>query len=381
MKIKINGGKVIHPALSFAFSMQELGGSWIQKYNTLLGTFNPDRNLTPYQLKPQLIIDDPEGNIPTGDYASAMTNVVWTLRLYRGSKAETLTAGQGKDYYVDSLKSLTIYRNLETEELLSVDFRGDYYNATRKETSHFTWHKDLTTADETEANITLELRFPSKMNFYPFKNYGKFPIEAVLLNGSSPMDATKCTFKWQVFDYTTKTWMDIMPDDNLWYVSGKDSGTIIVDVDFIQHTALRVTGYPKADSTLQDSASTLLRRWYGQWDDDYGFAYAQFLQSTTRRAKAIAKVTNRNGDITNPQQYFDIQMFYRDDENSPWKSLGNGTEFEVEREHLTEDHLVGGCCRELSAYKPIALPDGKILCDNTGKPMVGRFPTSEIEYE
>lgn len=393
MRIKITGGRVVHSPLSFAFSMQELGGSSIQKYNTLLGIYSPDRSITPYQLKPGLVVQDPDGITPTGDYATSMTNVVWTLRLYKGSTEETLThgktseiaadiqAGTLKDYYTDDSNAVTIYRNVETGELLTADFRGDYYNAARKETSHFTWRKDITTADETDTDISLELRFPSKMNFSPFKYYGHFPIEAVLRNGEAPLAADKAQYKWQVFDYTTKSWNDIVADDNLWYVSGKDSSTIVVDVDFIQKVALRVTGWPKADSTLHDSASTLLRRWYGQYDDTYEFAYSMYLFSSTRQTKAVAKVTNRQGDISDPQKYFDIQMFYRENGTSEWQSLGNGTEFTIEREQMAGDHQIGGCCRELSAYMPIELPDGTILADSEGNPIVGRFPTTEIETE
>lgn len=382
--MKVTGGRIVHSPLSFAFSMQELGGSYIQKYNTLVGTFVPDRTLTAYQMKPQLIIEDPEGNIPTGDYASQMRNVVWTLRLYDGTTLETLTKGANAtsgDYYVDTVNALTIRRNVKPGELLTVDFRGDYYNSVRGETSHFTWHKDLTTQEETETNITLELRFPSKMNFSAFKEYGKFPIEAVLLNGGTPLAADKAVYKWQVFEASNKSWRDIDTENDLWYVSGKDAGTITVDVDFVQHTVLRIQAWPKADTTQTESASTLLRRWYGQYDDTYEFAYAKYLFTTTRQTKAGAKVTNRQGDISDPQKYFDIQMFWRESDDAEWQSLGNGTEFVIEREQLTGASRLGGVCRELSAYKPIELPDGTALADNEGKALVGRFPTTEIETD
>ena len=158
---------------------------------------------------------------------------------------------------------------MSTVQLLSVDFHGEFYNAARRETSEFNWHKDLTTVDETETNISLELRFPSKMNFSPFKNYGKFPIEAALMNGGVPLDKDHAGYKWQTFETSNKSWRDIDTASDLWYVSGKDSSQITVDVDFIQHTVLRVLAWPKSDPTQQQGASTLLRRWYGQWEDTY----------------------------------------------------------------------------------------------------------------
>lgn len=385
MKIKVNGGKVVHKPLSFAFSMIEQGGSWLQKYNTLMGTYTPDRNITPYQMKPQLIVQDPEKNIPVGDYATSMVNVVWTLKLYRGKTLESLEKGTkatNGDYFIDDSHALTIRKNLSSDELLSIDFRGDFYNATRKETTLFTWHKDLKTADEVVYNLSLRLQTPPKLEISPYKNFGQFPLVAELRNGETVLSADEAGFKWQVLDRTRKMWMDIVPEDCLWYVSGKDTGKLVVDADFIQDVVLLVRAWPKSDSTRPLSTSTWLLRWYGQWDDQYGFAYAKFLFKDTRQTKAVAKVVNRNGgDIEDPQRYFDIRMFYREGPDDEWTPLGNGVEFDIEREQLTGNHQVAGCCRELSAYKPISLPDGKILCDNTGKPLVARFPTSEIEYD
>ena len=63
MKIKKNGGHIVHAPLSFAFQMLELGGSYIQKYNTIKKEYVPDRTITPYMLKPRLSITDPDGVI------------------------------------------------------------------------------------------------------------------------------------------------------------------------------------------------------------------------------------------------------------------------------------------------------------------------------
>ena len=382
MRLKKTGGKLVHEPLSFSFSMLELGGSNVQKYNAITGAYVPDRSLTPYMLKPQLIIEDPEGNIVTGDYATSMRNVVWTLKVADGKNVVTPT-----NFSVDDSHAITIRENIPTGKLLSIDFRGEYYNATRNETTRFEWHKNCVTEEERPAVISLELRCPSKMNFSPFKKYGdnqQFPIQAVLRNGEADIDLKECTFKWQYFDFEEKQWKDIVDDDCLWYVSGKNSGTITVNVDYIQKVCLKVEGYPTAYPSEKESASTLLRRWYGQWDDKYMFAYAQFIFKDTRQAKAVARITRgglRGGDITNPQKYFDIEMFYRENATADWKSLGNGTEFIIQREQMTGEHQLGGITRELSAYMPIILPDGKVLMDTEGKPVVARFPTSEQEFE
>lgn len=383
MRMKINGGRVLSNPLSFAFSMQELGGTAIQKYNAISKAFSPDRSLTPAIYKPQLVVNDIDGKITTGDYAYAMRNVSWKVtETDSAGKAVTLT--KGTDYTLKDGNAIWIMRNVPLGSLLSLDFHGEYYNATRNETSDFNWHKDLVSNEETPSNIELELRCPPKMNFSPFKNYGnngQFHIEAAIRNGGKVLDAAFSVFKWQVFDKTAANWVDIDPNDNLWYVSGKDSGTIIINVPYLQKVLLRVEGYSTTDPTQKVSASTLLRRWYGQWDDRYEFAYSQFITVGTTKTKAIAIITNRQGDVTNALQYFDVQLFYRENALAKWENLGCGTEFEIDREKMEGEHQIGGCTRELSCLLPIKTETGKILCDPTGKPFVAQFPTSEIEDE
>ena len=81
MRLKSTGGRVVHDPLSFSFQMLELGGSPSQKYDVVSASYVPNRELTPYQLRPQLMISDPEHVIAAGDYASYMVDVVWSLTL------------------------------------------------------------------------------------------------------------------------------------------------------------------------------------------------------------------------------------------------------------------------------------------------------------
>lgn len=382
------GGRLVHQPLSFSFSMIETGGSAQQKYNAVTGEYSPDRNITPYRIQPSLIVDDPDGLIPTGDYATSMVNVVWTLTLVPATGSATILQEsiKGSTYHVDDSNAVNIYKNVPLGYVMHVEFRADYYNADRDQSYHFSWGKDVNTLEQSDTNITIDLRCTPKLNLSPFKKYGKdnkFPIEAVVSNGIAVLTAEQSVIKWQTFDksLSTPAWRDIDPENDLWYESGKDSGRIIVDVDYIQKVILRVTGQAKNGSAQQASAATMLRRWYGQWEDDYGFSYSQFITNDTKKTQIYAKVTNRQGNIQNPQLYFDIQMFYRDNANDEWKSLGNGTEFEIDTEKATGDHQVGGVTRELSAYQPIELPDGTLLADSDGALICCQFPTSEIETD
>lgn len=377
MRLKSTGGRVIHDPLSFSFQMIELGGSHTQKYDVVSASYVPNRMLTPYMLRPQLMISDPEHVIADGDYASFLVNVCWSLMLTKGNVSRKLVLGN--DYTIDSLNALSFARNVATDEVVTVSFDADYYDKTRGTSTHFAWHKSITTQEETSVNIQLDLKAPPKLNFSPFKKLGKFPIEAVLSNGSEPVADDKCVYLWEWFDDKANQWTEIADDDALWYVEGKNSGTITVDQDFVQKVLLRVTAYAKAFPEQQHSACVLLRRWYGQWTDKPEFAYAKFVTRNTRQAQVLVNVTNRQGNITDPQQFFDIELFYRSAPNAEWLSLGNSTTAFIEREQMTADHEVGDICRELSAFIPITTPDNAIITTPDGRPIVGQFPTSDKE--
>lgn len=377
MRLKSTGGRVVHDPLSFSFQMLELGGSPSQKYDVVSGSFVPNRQLTPYMLRPQLFIDDPEHVIASGDYASYMVNVVWSVALAKGSSSRKLSAGT--DYQITSGNALTFARNVATDEVVTVSFSADYLDKTRGTVQHFLWQKSLTTVEETSVSLALDVKAPTKLNFSPFKRYGNFPVEAVLTNGSTPVAADRCVYVWQQFDYDSHQWRDISDTDDLWYVSGKNASTIYVDVDFVQRVMLRVTAYAKAFPDQQLSDTLLLRRWYGQWEDRPEFAFAKFVMRDTRQAQVQVNVVNRQGNITDPQRFFDIELFYRSGPKAAWESLGNGTTAFIERDQMSADHEVGDVCRELSAFIPIAMPDGTVITTPDGLPIVGQFPTSDKE--
>lgn len=379
MKIKKNGGRIVHSPLSFSFQMLELGGSFVQKFSTLTGEYVPDRTEFPYLLKPQLYITDPDGITPTGEYTSYLRNVIWTLTSYFGSQATRLVAGV--DYTVNaSTHALRLERNVNVEEILHIEFVADYLDKTRNETTQFKWHKDLTTISEDEYKLSLVLDHPSKVDLSPLKFRALIPITAQLKNGADDVSDAKCSYLWQIFNKTTSQW-ETIDDDELWYQSGKNSKTLVVKQDFLQHVVLRVSASINDDNTQQKNQSLLLRRWYGQYEPESFFATGKYIFLDTQQIVLGAKVTNRQGIIANPTRYFDMELFYRKSETDEWNSIGYGEEVIVPRDSQTANHQVGLLCRELSAFVPLELPDGSLLTTEDDKLYVAQFPVSTREVE
>lgn len=379
MKIKKNGGHIVHTPLSFAFQMLELGGSYIQKYNTIKKEYVPDRTITPYMLKPKLSITDPDGGIPAGEYTSYLVNVVWDVTSYLNNRSTKLT--NGTDYRIDSsTHAIIIMRNTVVDETIHISFTADYLDKTRNQTYQFAWDKDMTTISESEYKTSLEFDQPAKVNLSPFKNRGQFSLNAQLKNGDENLDDKLCTYNWEFLDNETKTWKAIS-DENLWYVSGQSTKVLTVDQDFIQKAIIRITAYPKAEATQQHTKTVMLRRFYGQYDPETYFVDGKYIFPDTTHITIGAKVTNRQGNIAKATRYFDMEIFYRKNSSSDWESIGYGDSATILRDAKAEDHQTGLLCRELSALLPLTLDDGRVLCDNEGNPIVAQVPTSEREVD
>lgn len=376
MKIRKKTGYVVHSPLSYAFEVKELGGSYIQKYDTISGAYIPNRELTPYLLQPCLTITDPDGIIPAGEYTSRLVNIRWTVRGWLQGVAETLT--EGTDYTIDSnTHALMFSHNVAVDELVRIEFSADYVNNTRGEAQSFKWSKDLATVGEAQWNVALTVDLPSKVDLSPFKNRGQFNIFAQLFNGDGELPDDACVYLWQRFNDTQ--WVDIDEEEDAFYVAGKNAKGITVDQDYIQHEILRVIAYPKDKPTEQRSFTMLLRRWYGQWKEDIDIIQGKYVFLSDTIASAEVKVVNRQGNITSPQRYFEIEIFFAHG-NGEWDSVAYGTKAIVQRSDMAQkEPKFGVLCRELSAFQPIELPDGSVLTDENNAVLMAQFPTSDRE--
>lgn len=376
MKIKKTYGHVVHRPLSYVFEMIEAGGSYTQKLNSITHQYIPNRTLTPYVLRPRLILTDPDKITPDGDYTAMMVDCLWTLTLEKADGSNGLLTA-GKDYSIDfDTHTLTIMRNLTTEELLRVSFRGDYVNASRGETQTFRWRRDLTTIAEAEYNLLLNVDVPSKVDLSPFKNRGKFPITAQLMNGDYEMPEEETAYDWKVL--RDGEWVDITEDD-LWYIGGKDTSVIVVDQDYIQRVTLSVTAMPKGKENLKQMKSFMLRRWYGQWNEQLDIMHGKYVFEGDSTMSAEASVVNRQGNISRPERYFELEILFGLD-NEPMRTVGYGTSAQVQQTNITNSQpSFGLLCRELSAYQAIAIAEDCILIDEDGASFTAQFPQSNRE--
>ncbi len=382
MRIRQNKGRRVHSALSMVFQVLPLGGSLLQKYDAPSHSFIPNRELTPLILQPQLMVSDPDGTIPTGDYASQLNNASWVLTLREGNNDSLLPATNGDDvnYTIDAAtKRLTVYYNVGISAVLHVKFSGDYLDTRRSETHHVEWERDMSTEAQTDLNVTLETgRWKHNVRLMPWKKWGQFGIPVQLKNGPDDIADNNAVYQWQWWDEQTQTFSEDFTDCP-WLVSGEQTKQIVVDQNYIQKVVLRCKAYAYGNQHTMQYFTTRLRRWYGQFDYEVDFLRGKYVTNGTNTIVLNAWVANAKGNISNPLKYFDMELFFAAG-NEDFRSVGYGEEAIIVRNDLkTGEPKCGILLRELSAFMPLADDDGNILCLDNGTPLFAQFPTKSRE--
>lgn len=364
MRIRKNQGRVVHAPLSFIFQIVEMGGSLLQKYDASSLSFIPNRTLTPFVLKPQLIISDPDGTIATSDYVAQMVNVTWTLTLVSGGICSVLPAASESEhnYTVDAVtKRLTLYRNTQPQEVVKIAFHGEYIDPRRNEVFKFDWEKDCVTETQTDLNITLDAgKWRGKVRLVPMRHWGQFGIPVQLRNGPDDIPDERASYQWQWWNTETRAFSEDFSEQP-WLVSGEQTKEIIVDQDYIQDVTLRVKAVAYGNANTAKYFVTRLKRWYGQFDYDIEFLRGKYIFHDTTTVVLNAWVANAKGIISNPCRFFDMELFFASG-NGEFESVGYGEEAVINKGGLQSGQPQAGIlCRELSAYRA--------LCDDSGKPV------------
>ena len=368
-------GRMVFEPLMFGFQMLELRASYVQKYDAVQAEYLPDRTLTPCVLIPKLPVIDNDG-IATGDKTTEMVNVTWTVN----GRFNGVNWVNGTDYIVDpDTHQLTIQANMDPGYMGKVSFYGEYLDERIGKVHKFNWERTLTC--ETYADYNVQLRMEqSKISLSPWKNRGTFGIPAQLYNSDDPAADADCSYQWFVWDNNVFRPVGMYYPD-LWYDGGANTKTIRVKQAYIQNILLCCQAYLRDAPDKVRSATVRVRRWYGQYDDDLVWLSGKYIFPGTTNAEAEVVVTRRQGIVTNPLQYFDIEILYNNGSGGWWQHVCHENRGMVPRSMFPVDttmqHRFGWILREKSALLPLV--NGNKYFTINGKVAVGQFPTTPRE--
>ena len=347
---------LLYQPLITNFEVVPFGGSNVQKYNGTDGSYVPDRTITPFVLRPHLVIHDPDGQIDDGDKTTDLINCRWT--------ANGISVVTGVDgYTVDTNGQLTISHNVGVDISIFLELTCQYLDPRREEVLTFKSNTTLSCVASQDYSIFLDIDAAQKKLLYVLDNTETTVISCQLRNGIINISDDKAVYAWQVFD--GGAWRDISSSVDCWYVSGQATRTLTVTTDRIQNILLRCMAHAIAYPDVIKIQTTRLYRYYGQYEECLDIIKGEYLTNTTPGTEVHCTVRNRQGNITDPCRYFDISILFAPNfVEKRWRKLSSTTEAYITKKDMNVDYSArptfGVKVREKSAYIPLTI-GGDIL--------------------
>ncbi|TGY80252.1 MULTISPECIES: hypothetical protein [Muribaculaceae] len=365
---------IINTPLSVSLYMDIIGGGLEQTKNAD-GLFDPDRTLFPLALRPRLAVKDPDHVLADGDHTTGLIDTRWYIGTDdKGTRITESTSG----FSLGAYGELTVRRNVEPSSPLSLYFTCGYIDPRTQKTIRKSQQVTLTTVQNVELNLSLEIDAAQKMAISPFKNQALRTITATFRNGSDPVPDARAVYSWQVLERSALTWRAIGADDPF-YVSGQGTKALVIDRRYIDREAIRLEAHHKSAPSRVVSAMTKAYRCYGQWDEREMLTRGKFVRHDTREIEARAVIDTPRGQVTRPEDYFDItHIFTTNEKGAPEKVIGYGEKAVVGAGIAGRDPnvlAVFGCeVRERTALRVCTIGgravqvNGKVMCISIPKP-------------
>ena len=360
---------IIYDPLLLTFSMLEIGGSTVQRKDGISGSFDPDRSLFPFVLRPRLTVQDPNHILADGDHSDKLLDCRW----YIGSdETGTRIYSDTSGFSLGDYGELTVTRNVEPSVPLNLYFTCAFIDPRTKNTFRKSIGVTLTSVLATELNLGIEIDAASKMPVSPFKTHQHRTITATFRNGTDAVPDSQAVYLWRVQDATTRA-MRAITEDDLFYVSGQGTKSIVIDRRFIDKEIIEVVAYHKTAPARTVSARTKAFRWYGQWDEDVRITRGKYVRPDTREIEVTAYIATPKGMVDSPADYYDITHIRTGVATGSFQEvIGYGETATVPRSSIGSDPsarpVFGIEVRERTALRACTiggaacLVNGKIMC-------------------
>ena len=330
--IRESQGRLVFQPLSISFGVLVLGGSWTQQYDADTGEYEPDRALTPLFLGPELYVTDPDKPENSGNKTGKLVNVSWQVE----GASNTGEWQLGKDYVIVE-NTLRIFGNVKVDTEATIRLTADYYDNVRGKVYKNTWERKLSCSSFSGGKFSLQSDCSSKLLISPFNCPDRLSLTMQLMNNGAPVDDEKAQYVWHVLVNKEFVSIDAATRD-FWYISGVTAKTLVFDPRFVGTVFLRCTALPVSSPSKMVSQTVRLQRFYGQYSDDLIWLEGRLKFTDTPKAAARIVINRKaEGYVENPTRFFDIEMFYDNDNGMGWQHLSHTDYGEVDRNMFPVD--------------------------------------------
>lgn len=381
---KIKRLNVIYTPLNVSVSLLVKGGSLTQTHCAETDEFIPDRGLTPLVLSPEVVIQDPDGILPSG--VAALTGVCWYALpediaasipsgSYIGAElSQYLISAATNGYSIEADGSLRVESNIRYPSRVVLVFTA---NIPDNRSGKLIKVQDSvllsTTSIAVPAALTLDK--PAFWRFNPIEDHGIRTIQATLkLGGVTPDPAkVRTAFWWYLASGNAEVLIN--GDDHLFYESGQNSESLVIDPEYLDEAriickaeyALDEEMLPASPSADCLTAETVVKRHYPAYDFENYIHGGVEVSPTASHVKNECVVTIGQKVLESPSRYFTVVWSIKDAVyGAEWRILGYGDSIMIPTSEIEQGADIG---LELVEFEPLgALVDDNddVLTDDDG---------------
>lgn len=368
---------ILYDPIETVFDVTPIGGSLVQRLNTVTGEYSPDRAITPMVFSPSLQVVD--HNITEGSKASdatALLAVNWyTVTTENGTETETeivavydAEALNHADYELFG-KGLMVNANVPQGSGVHLRLKATYVNSNTNEPLQLKRDFQLETVPYVEFNPSIELNLPNYTIVNPFALTAanrNLAVTAKFFAGALDISAnTRVTFLWEKLEGTTYRAITATDVE----VVSISRNVMTINQDCVGRCKYRVTAWHQDYSAAENRRQCLLtldRKLNAI--PGMRIIRGKFLKPNVQETEAELFVTVNSHEISNPLDFFRAKW-------AVYKQHGTSLEDRVElgwNKSVVADRSVTGRDRtrvptfEMEAF---SLSEYRLLYDENDEPV------------
>lgn len=305
---------ILYDPIETVFEVEPIGGSPVQRQNTITGEYAPDRTLTPMVLSPSLQVIDPnvQGGARGSDRTASIT-VQW-YRVTTSGNTETETeivaaysagATAHADYELYG-KGLMVNANTPAGSSVHLRLKASYVNPNTNEPLRFRHDFLLTTEPFIEFNPAIEVNVPNYSVVDPFRLTAanrQLAVVARFFAGQLDISTSQnVVFLWEKLDGTA--YRSIAATDV--EVVSITGNTMVLDQECIGRCKYRVTAWHSGYAAQEHRRSytfTLNRQMSGA-TLQARIVRGKFLKADVRESEAEMVLSVNSSEVANPEDFF-----------------------------------------------------------------------------